>query len=183
MLDELTRKLDYDDYAAIPADGKRWEILDGEPYVTPSPNPFHQRASKRLQRLLEAWFESGETPRGEVFNAPLDLLLGDHDICQPDLVVVTVPGQVTRRGVEGTPALVVEVLSPTNRPYDRVTKMRRYAANQVPNYWIVDPDLQSVDCYRLVGDRYVDAGSFGPADTLRAVDFPGLALDLAVIWR
>lgn len=126
MLDELTRKLDNDDYAAIPADGKRWEILDAEPYVAPSPNSFHQRASKRLQRLL---------------------------------------------------------LSPSNRPYDRVTKMRRYAANRAPNYWIVDPDLQSIDCYRLTGDRYVDAGSFGPADSLHAVDFPGLALDLAAIWR
>lgn len=186
-LDELTRKLTYEDYATIPADGKRWEVLDGDPYVTPAPNPFHQRAGKRLQRQLEAWFEvvDGLTGRnrGEVFDAPIDVVLGPHDICQPDLVVVTDAAQISKRGIEGAPTLLVEVLSPSNRAYDRVTKARRYAAAGVVHYWIVDPDLQTVDCYRLAGDRYREMGCFPAEATLRHPDFPGLVIDLPAVWR
>lgn len=99
MITGLKVKLDYDDYAQIPPDRNRYEILEGELYVTPAPSPLHQRVSKRLQRMLEAYFETRGL--GEVFNAPVDLILTHHDVVQPDLVVVTDPGQVSARGIEG----------------------------------------------------------------------------------
>jgi hypothetical protein len=74
-------------------------------------------ASKRLQRALEAFFEDGGL--GEVFNAPLDLILGEHDIVQPDLLIVGDAAQVTQRAIEGPPLLVVEILSPSTRAQDR----------------------------------------------------------------
>ncbi|PYM16700.1 MAG: DNA-binding protein, partial [Candidatus Rokuibacteriota bacterium] len=86
MTTQVRRKLDYDDYVRLPDDGKRHEILDGKLYVTPSPNPYHQRLSKRLQRRLEDYFEA--PGRGEVFDAPIDLILGVHDIAVPDILVV-----------------------------------------------------------------------------------------------
>lgn len=86
---------------AIPPDGKRYEILEGELYVTPAPSPLHQRASKRLQRQLEAYFEGRSL--GEVFNAPIDVILTPHDVFQPGLVVVTESSQISQRGIEGAP--------------------------------------------------------------------------------
>ena len=83
MATELKRKLDYDDYLRLPDDGKRYEILDGELYVTPAPSPLHQRVSKRLQRKREDYFEARGL--GEVFNAPIDMILGRHDVAQPDI--------------------------------------------------------------------------------------------------
>jgi len=105
MITGLKRKLDYEDYARIPPDRNRYELLDGDLYVTPAPSPLHQRVSKRLQRLLEAYFEARGL--GEVFDAPIDLILTNQDVVQPDIVVVTNPAQVSARAIEGPPALVV----------------------------------------------------------------------------
>jgi Uma2 family endonuclease len=181
MATGLKARLDYDDYCAIPSDGKRYELLDGQVHVTPAPSPLHQRASKRLQRLLEAYFE--ESGRGEVFDAPIDVILTPHDVVQPDLVVVTAPSQVSSRGIEGAPLLVVEVLSPTTTVYDRTTKAQRYAALGIPHYWIVDPEARTIECFRRHQGTYQLVGSFGPEDTLTHPDFPGLRLDLAPLWR
>lgn len=181
VVPQLKARLDYDDYATIPADGKRYELLDGEVYVTPAPSPFHQRASKRLQRELERYFE--EAGRGEVFNAPIDLILTFHDVVQPDLVVVGDPSQVSARAIEGVPILVVEVLSPSNRAYDRATKAHRYATLGVPHFWIVDPDEKTVECYELRAQHYRVA-AIGQADSrLTHPAFPGLEIDLGRIWR
>src|SRR3990172_9661557 len=170
----LKQKLDYSDYACIPPDGKRYEILEGELYVSPAPSPLHQRASKRFQRQIEAYFEARGL--GEVFDAPIDVILTLHDVVQPDLVVVTDPAQISRRGIEGAPALVVEVLSPTTRDHDRTTKARRYAALGVRHYWVLDPEGSRLDCYRLEGGEYVLAARAEGDQSLTHPDWPGLTL-------
>jgi len=177
----LKTRLDYDDYCAIPPDGKRYELLDGQIQVAPAPSPLHQRISKRLQRLLEAYFE--EPGRGEVFNAPIDVILTPHDVVQPDLVVVTDPALVSTRGIEGAPTLVIEVLSPTTTAYDRTTKAQRYAAHGIPHYWIVDPETKTIECFRHHEATYQLVGAFGPDDTLTHPDLPGLRLGLPTLWR
>lgn len=181
MATGLKTRLDYGDYCAIPADGKRYELIDGDVHVTPAPSPLHQRVSKRLQRLLEAHFEA--PGGGEVFNAPIDVILTPHDVVQPDLVVVADPSQVSGRGIEGIPLLVVEVLSPTTTAFDRTTKARRYAALGVPHYWIVDPETRTIECFRCRETAYHLAASFGPEDALSHPDFPGLRLVLAALWQ
>ena len=181
MATGLKTRLDYDDYCAIPPDGKRYELLDGQIHVTPAPSPLHQRISKRLQRLLEAYFE--EPGRGEVFNAPIDVILTPHDVVQPDLVVVTDPALVSTRGIEGAPTLVIEVLSPTTTAYDRTTKAQRYAAHGIPHYWIVDPETKTIECFRHHEATYQLVGAFGPDDTLTHPDRPGLRLGLPTLWR
>jgi Uma2 family endonuclease len=181
MATRLRRKLGYEDYARMPDEGKRYEILDGELYVTPAPTPLHQRLSKRLQRQLEDFFETGGL--GEVFNAPVDLILAEHDIVQPDLLIVGNPGQVSHRAIEGAPLLVVEVLSPSTRAQDRGVKARRYADLGVRHYWILDPDAERIECLRLEGSAYRVVADASAPETLAHPDWPGLAIHLGALWR
>jgi len=182
MATRLKRKLVYEDYAHLAdGNGQRYEILDGELYVTPAPTPLHQRLSKRLQRQLEDYFEARGL--GEVFNAPIDLVLAKYDIVEPDLLIVTNPGQISERAIEGAPLLVVEVLSPSTRAQDRGIKMRRYADLGVRHYWILDPDHERLECLRLdAGAFSVVAEAFSP-DTLIHPDWPDLVVDLGALWR
>ena len=177
----LKTKLDYDDLAHAPDDGKQYELLDGDLFVTPAPSPLHQRVSKRLQRQLERYFENGSL--GEVFNAPLDVILTQHDVVQPDIVVVTDPNQVSRRGIEGAPALIVEILSPSTADRDRTLKAKRYEAARVPHYWVVDIDAQRIDCYRLSGDQYILAATATGGEPLQHPDWPDMHVDPGALWR
>lgn len=176
----IPRRVTYEDYLNFPDDGMRYEILDGEIFMTPAPTPKHQYASKRLQRLLEDYFE-GERG-GLVFDAPIDVILADSDVVQPDLVVVGERRQVSSRGIEGAPLVLVEILSPSRPEYDRLTKARRYAARSVPHFWIVDPEARAVECFRLEGSSYrLDAAAEGEA-LLRVPAFGGLVVPLGRLW-
>jgi Uma2 family endonuclease len=173
----LKQILDYEDYAGIPPDGKRYELLEGDLYVTPAPSPLHQWVSKRLQRQLEEHFEARGL--GRVYNTPVDVILTHHDVVQPDLVVVTDLRQVSGRGIEGPPALLVEVLSPTTAAQDRGAKSRRYAALGVPHLWLLEPESRRLECYRLEGQAYrLVADATGEAG-LEHPDWPGLTVRLA----
>lgn len=180
MATRLRRKLGYEDYARLPNDGRRYEVLDGELYVMPAPSPLHQRLSKRVQRRLEEYFEVRGL--GEVFNAPIDLILGLIDVVQPDLLVVGNPAQISGRGIEGVPLLVAEVLSPSTRAHDRGVKMRRYAELGVPHYWTVDPDSERIECLRLDGGVYRLVAEASAPGTLTHPDWPGLTIDLGELW-
>jgi Uma2 family endonuclease len=175
-------KLEYDDLAHVPDDGNIYEILDGGLYVTASPSPLHQRVSKRLQRQLEAYFEGRRM--GEVFNAPLDVILSKKDVVQPDVMVVANAAQVSGRAIEGPPLVLVEILSPSSVDRDRGVKASRYAALGVPHYWIADLDASAIECYRLADDaaRYALVVRADAPAELRHPAWPGLALDTAAIW-
>jgi len=181
MSQGLRQKLDYSDLAHTPDDNRRYELLDGALFVSPSPRPLHQRVSKRLQRQLEAYFE--DRGLGEVFDAPVDVILTTHDVVVPDLVVVTTPAQVTERAIEGAPALIVEVLSPSTRMRDRKLKAGRYTVLGVTHYWIVDPVRRTIECYRLTKARYAPIAAASSPHRLTHSDWPDLTIDLAAIWR
>jgi Uma2 family endonuclease len=173
--------LEYDDLAHLPEDGNTYEILEGVLYVTPSPSPMHQRVGKRLQRQLETYFEA--TGRGEVFDAPLDVILTKRDVVEPDLIVVANPAQISGRAIEGPPLLLVEILSPNSIARDRIVKAARYAALGVPHYWIVDLDACAIECYRGRDGRYeLVIRAEAPAAFVHP-DWPDLTIDTATIWR
>jgi Uma2 family endonuclease len=178
---ELKRKLDYSDLQVTPDDGTRYELVRGEILVTPSPSPVHQRISKRLQRQLEAYFETRSL--GEVFDAPIDLILTERDVFVPDLVVVCDPSHISKRGIEGPPALVVEILSPSTRGQDRGMKARRYAELGVQHYWVVDPDRQRLECHRLAVGAFRPLVNAEGETTLEHPSWDGLIVDLAALWR
>ncbi len=146
--------LTYEDYADLPNDGNRYEILEGELAVTPAPNPKHQTASGNLFFLLTQHIR--EKDLGKLFHAPIDLILESTSVLQPDLVFVSKNSQniITDRAVEGAPDLVIEILSPSTSRSDRVTKAQIYARHKVPAYWIVDPDQETVEVYLLNVDSY-----------------------------
>ena len=180
MAPELRRKLEYSDLLATPNDGKRYELVQGQLFVNPSPNPIHQRISRRLERQLEDYFH--ERSIGEVFNAPIDVILTPNDVLVPDLLVVADPSHISKRGIEKPPLLVVEVLSPSTRKVDLGVKSRRYAELGVEHYWIVDPERRRVECHRLVAGAFrlcVDAEG---ETTLVHPDWDGLVVDLDALW-
>ncbi len=181
MGSELKRKLDYSDYVAAPDDGKRYELVQGDLFVTPSPSPLHQRVSRRLMRQLEDYFH--RRALGEVFDAPIDLILTNHDVLVPDLLVVSEPKHITKRGIEGPPLLIVEILSPSTRKQDRGVKARRYAELGVEHYWIVDPEKRCLECHRRAGRRFRPLHQAEGDTTLTHPDWDGLAIDLAALWR
>jgi Uma2 family endonuclease len=147
--------LTYADYAALPNDGNRYELLDGELFVTPSPAPRHQIILANLVRALDGYVQSRRL--GMVLFAPLDVIFADTAVAEPDLVYLdnTRTSLISQRGIEGAPALLVEVLSPSTARTDRRVKFGLYARYQVPFYWIVDPEARTLEAYRLEGAGYV----------------------------
>jgi len=117
-------KLTYEDFLSFPDDGRRHELIDGEHFVTPSPAERHQRVLLKLVLALGNYFEAAGA--GCVYCAPFDVVLSNHDIVEPDLLVILADQQdiVTEKHVRGAPAIVIEILSPGTRSRDETLKRR-----------------------------------------------------------
>ena len=174
-------QLTYDDFAALPDDGKHYELLAGVLYVNPSPGLPHQHTTKMAFLQIREYFEGNGL--GEVFFAPFDVILSEHDVAEPDILVVAATSQFSQRGVEGPPALVVEVISPSSRKYDRVTKAARYLALGVEHYWIIDPKAKHVLCQRAERGEWVVVAEGRDSDTVCDPAWPDLVITLKDLWR
>jgi Uma2 family endonuclease len=168
--------LTYKDYAALPADGKRYELHEGELSMTPAPGSRHQQVSRNLFALLHQHVTSKRL--GEVLYAPLDCILSDTTIVQPDIVYLASEkrGLISARGIEGPPTLVVEILSPSTAQIDRATKMQLYARYGVPYYWIVEPEPVSIEAQALKGKEYQFVLRASGPDSLSLLPFRDLPL-------
>jgi Uma2 family endonuclease len=153
------RPLTYDDLAAIPDDGHRYELVDGVLIVTPSPVPRHQLVVGELHLLLRAAAPAGV----RVFFAPLDVKLTDDTVLQPDLLVVR-QEDVGPRNVQVAPLLAVEVLSPSTRLVDLNLKRARYEQAGCPAYWVVDPQTLEVVAWELRDGTYAEVARVGPGE-------------------
>lgn len=141
--------LTYDDFVHFPDDGKRHELIDGVHYVTASPDVRHQVIVVRVVVEIATYLK--QHPVGRVFVAPLDVVLSNHDIVEPDVLFVATDqtGILTEKNVQGPPALVVEVLSHSTRKRDAQAKRRLFERTGVREYWLVDPELDTVQVLRL----------------------------------
>ena len=164
---------------ALPDDGNRYELVEGQLVVTPAPQGGHQVAAFRLGVLLDRYLDT--TGAGHVLLAPADIKLGDDEILQPDLFVYrTATGRELREWSEITELLlVIEVLSPSTARFDRQLKRRRYQRARVPEYWIVDLDARLVERWRPDDERPEVLGEtldWGPAAAAEPliVDLPAL---------
>ncbi len=141
----------YEDLLALPDDGKRYEIIDGALFEMTGPNRLHAQA---LMNLI-LWL--GPIVRGlggAIFAAPFDVFFPGADPVEPDLLVMLPGGGavVSDRGVEGAPDLVVEVISPSHRSHDTLTKRALYGRGGVREYWIVDPAARTLEIFTLDRD-------------------------------
>ncbi len=145
---QATTKLTYDDYALIPDDGLKHEIIDGEHFVNPAPNVRHQRIVLRLIKALVNFVDDNEL--GEVFASPIDVVFSKNDVVQPDVLFVRKEntGELYGAYVKIVPDLVVEVLSISNRKHDEVRKLKLYDTFNVAEYWIADPEEDIVRIFR-----------------------------------
>jgi len=171
-------RLTYDDFCLLPEDGKRREIIEGELFVTPSPQTPHQRAATRLTIRLGEFVESHKL--GEVFCAPFDVVFSEFDVVEPDLLYISNAraGVLTRKNVQGAPDLVVEVLSETTARVDRSIKLKLYGRFAVQEYWIIDPNGPSAEIYRR-GEEGLDlVAKLSAADALSSPMLPGFSLPL-----
>jgi Uma2 family endonuclease len=176
------RPLTYDDLQSMPDDGQRYEIIGGELIVTPAPSWNHQRVLGEIYRLVDDF--ARETGKGKLVFAPFDVILGPHDIVEPDLVFIAseqghYPGD--HNSFEGAPALVVEVISPSSRQSDHVKKMILYARAGVLEYWIADPGQRTLVINVLQGKTYVPIQP-DDAGFLSSRALPGLRVDPAIIF-
>jgi Uma2 family endonuclease len=172
-------KLGYSDYVCFPDDGRRHEIIDGEHYMNPAPSTYHQTVSKRLQYQLYTQIELRGL--GVLFDAPVDVQLSDHDIVQPDLVIVLNSKKtiITPTKIKGIPDLIVEIISPSSAENDRKLKKHRYEKAGVPEYWIVDPSEHLLEQWILQGAQY---GLQPTSDEVRPSIVDGVTVRLIEVW-
>jgi Uma2 family endonuclease len=179
-------KLTYDDFVLFPDDGKRHELIDGEHYVTPSPNLRHQKILGNLYLLIGNWLE--QQPIGQVYLSPFDVVFTKFDVVEPDLLYVSnerAAAVLTEANVQGAPELVIEIGSPSTRRRDETIKRLLYERAGVSEYWVVDPEIDVVRPYRRGATGFerpqelrADAG-----DVLTTALLPGLPLPLSRIFR
>src|SRR5262245_5741923 len=180
ILEGKKLKLTYSDYVGFPEDGKRHEIIDGDHYVTPSAETYHQSVSGRA--YVQLFHQVEETDKGWVLSAPMDVLLSLVDIVQPDIVVVLKGGRarVTKKNIEGPPDLLVEILSPSTSERDQGLKKSLYERAGVPEYWVIDPKARRLEQYVLEDGRYTLLGTHERTFECRTI--PGVRIDLSKVW-
>lgn len=174
--------LTYEDYCELPNDRNRYEVLEGDLNVTPAPSVKHQTVSSRLHLSLGHHVLANHL--GEIYAAPIDVILAPTTVVQPDLVFIGNDRRaiVTTRAIEGPPTLVIEILSPSTSRTDRITKAQLYAKQGVPHYWLIDPDQQIVEAYELAGDQYNLVAKAQNAELFNPTLFLGLTIPLADLW-
>jgi Uma2 family endonuclease len=176
-------KLTYEDYVTLPDDGRRYEILDGELVVSPSPTTRHQLVLGNLVLALGTWVRTQKL--GRIWCAPLDNILAQTTIVQPDVMYVS-KGRasiVSDRGMEAAPDLVIEILSSSTAARDRGIKKQLYAQYGVARYWIVNATNNTLDVHTLIGGAYDHTAHYHGDDVIR-VDVPeGFEIPLVELWR
>ena len=175
-MSQAATKMTYDQYCLLPDDGKQYEVIDGELFMTPAPKPRHQKIVLRLAEELSRFVR--ENSLGEVFVAPVDVLLDQHTVLEPDVLFISTArvSIVKEDAIEGPPDLVVEVLSPSTFYKDLRKKMTAYSQFGVQEYWVVDPETQTIEVYTRRDDKLQLAQKFSSGEAVESALLPGLRL-------
>ena len=179
----LSRPFTYDDYLVLPDDGKRYQVIEGEISMTPAPSPRHQEIQADLCARMVLHVR--EHLLGKVYASPIDVALSMVDIVQPDILFVAKDRMdiVAKKNLVGIPNLIVEILSPSSVERDRVDKMALYERFGLPEYWIVDPDSQTVDVYLSAANRLEKVETLKAGEELHSRQIPGLVLELSEVFK
>ena len=174
-------KFTVNDYMTAPPD-KRYQLLDGEMIMAPSPTERHQRISAELFLAIRQFV--AQHGLGRVWYAPLDVVLSEYDVAQPDILFVSNgrAGIITEANIQGAPDLVVEILSPTTAEYDQGYKRTLYGRAGVREYWIVDPEAETVQVLALGEGGLIPHLSYHRGDNLTSPLLAGMDIALAGIF-
>jgi Uma2 family endonuclease len=152
----------YADYLELPDDGNLYEVIEGELFMTPAPGTKHQLVSGELEFALQTFVKSQNL--GVVLNAPCDVLLEPGGMpVEPDIFFISRSrlNIITSQNIQGPPDLIIEIISPSNPEHDRDRKFKLYQESRVTEYWIVDPEVQTIEVFLLQQEVYILHGRFG----------------------
>ncbi len=169
------------DYMSTP-NGKRYQLLDGELIVAPSPTSKHQSISGQLYLIMTQFVAQSQL--GRVWYAPLDVILSGHDVVQPDIFFISSERAniLTVANVQGAPDLVVEILSPATAQHDREYKRTLYGRHGVREYWLVDPEEDMVEVWTESETGLVLTAAYQRGDTLASPLLQSLSIPLEAIF-
>ena len=172
-----------DDYQLLPETGPRYQVIEGQLYMAPAPNRFHQDISRNIEFILLKYLEVN--PIGTMYHAPFDVYLDDYNVFQPDIIFVSNRRRniLTPSGAEGAPEFVVEILSPRTATIDTDLKPKIYKGTGVEELWIVEPRAKTVSVFYLKKDVDEPSGIFGQPDEFTSPCFPGLTFKGAEIFK
>ena len=171
----------YEDLLHTPDDGKRYEVLEGDLVVSPSPKVKHQVLVGAVHEMLCTAQRAG---CGRVLLAPMDVVLSHPDVVEPDLLFIATDrlGIVTENNVQGAPDLVVEVISEGSRQRDVITKRHIYERHGVRFYWLVDPEEETVRVFELQSGAYGEPVTLKAGQQLGCALFPGITQDVGQLF-
>ncbi|MCL0034527.1 Uma2 family endonuclease [Dehalococcoidia bacterium] len=174
-------KFTYGDYLQLPED-KRYELIEGEFFMVPSPGWSHQTISARLFRAIDNYVRTHKL--GEVRYAPLDVVLSEENVLQPDILFVSRErlNIITERNIQGAPDLVVEILSPATAQRDKELKQKLYARFGVQEYWLADPIARTIEVMSLAETGFESVGLYHEGAILRSPLLRGLPIGLQEIF-
>ena len=176
------KKFTYRDYLELPEDGKRYEVINGELIMTPAPLTIHQQISLAISARLFNFVN--ETNCGIVFSAPLDIVLNEINVLQPDILFVSNERKdiITEKNISGAPDLVIEILSPSTAYYDLFDKKELYERFGVKEYWIVDPMRKWIEVYNLKNKKFRQTQKLSQKGVLHSAVLKNFELNLQEIF-
>jgi len=180
-LTKLSGTWTYEDLLAFPDDGRRYEIIDGKLYEMSAPGTDHATA---IVNLLLRFAPFVAAIGGRIFTAPVDVFFAGANPVQPDLIVLLVDrlNLISKRGIEGAPDLLIEILSPSNPEHDRLTKRALYARGGVREYWLVSPEAASIEVLVLDGGSFRTHVRAANDEPVTSIVLPDLSLLASAVF-
>ena len=185
MAPQTATRMTFEEFMALPEEErKHYELVEGELVVNPAPVPRHQWIVGNIYYALRTHLES--QGGGRAYVSPVDVVLSTENVLEPDVVVLLGDRMalIGPKNLQGPPSIVVEVLSDGSRRKDEVTKRRLYERFGVDEYWIADPETETVRIYRRSGDVFDRAIEIS-TDTGGTITSPllaGFALDVNKVF-
>ena len=175
------KKYTYEDYLKTP-DDKRYELIEGELLMTPSPAPKHQKISRELESEILKFVKANNL--GEVFDAPCDVYLDNENVVQPDILFISKErlNIIGEKNIQGAPDLAIEIISESTAYRDLVQKKKLYSKFGVKEYWIVVPEEKSVEIYILKNNVFQPYKIYSKDDILESPLLTGLKIGLKEIF-
>jgi Uma2 family endonuclease len=181
MLKSKSLALTYKDYLIYTEHSdRRYELVEGEILMVPSPGFSHQKVVMNLSAILHDFVKKSNM--GIVLTAPMDLYVDDTNVLQPDIIFISKEKSyiIEENKINRSPDLVIEIISPSTETRDREIKKKIYAQAEIKEYWIVDPGKKEIEIYTLRDEGYFLSGKYN--DKLSSNTFPELVINLSEIF-